>query len=149
MVAIDPIRRLAAGTLVSSLGTGAWYASWALFLTRSVGLAPTQVGLGLTLAAAAGLVAATPLGWLADRIGPREVYAAALAVQGAASLAYLQVHTYAAFLAVAATAELARGGAGGARNSLVVAISDDELGALGTLRSLSHVGWAIGALGGA
>jgi MFS-type transporter involved in bile tolerance (Atg22 family) len=150
MVAIDPIRRLAAGTLVSSLGTGAWYASWALFLTRSVGLSPAQVGLGLTVAGAAGLLAATPLGWLADRVGPREVYAAALAVQGAASFAYLRVEGFGAFLAVASVAELARGGAGGARNALVLSLSpDDELGALGTLRSLSHVGWALGALGGA
>src|SRR4051794_37705480 len=126
MVAIDPIRRLAAGTLVSSLGTGAWYTSWALFLTRSVGLAPAQVGLGLTVAGAVGLLAATPLGWLADRAGPREVYAAALVVQGAASLAYLSVSGFAAFLMVASTAELARGGAGGARNALVVALSDYE-----------------------
>jgi hypothetical protein len=150
MVAIDPIRRLAAGTLVSSLGTGAWYASWALFLTRSVGLSPAQVGLGLTLAGVGGVLASTPLGWLADHIGPREVYAAALAVQGGASFAYLSVSGFAGFLAVACVAELARGGAGGARNALVLSLRrEDELGALGTLRSLSHLGWAIGAFGGA
>ena len=151
MLAIDPLRRLAAGTLVSSLGTGAWYASWALFLTRSVGLSPGQVGIGLTVAGAAGLLAATPLGWLADRTGPREVYAAALAVQGAASLAYLAVGGFTGFLVVATVAELARGGAGGARNALVLSLSrpEQELAALGTLRSMSHVGWAVGALGGA
>src|SRR4051812_42929296 len=146
-----PLRRLALGTLASSIGTGAWYTSWALFLTRSVGLAPATVGLGLTVAGTLGLLATTPLGWLADRAGPREVYAASLAVQAAASLAYLAVGGFAAFLAVACLAEVARGGAGGARNALVLALSprDDELGTLGLLRSVSHVGWAVGALAGA
>jgi MFS family permease len=151
MVALDPLRRLAAGTLVSSIGTGAWYTSWALFLTQSVGLSPVRVGIGLTLAGALGLLAATPIGWLADRAGAREVYAASLAVQGAASLAYLSVSGFAAFLVVAAIAEIARGGAGGARNALVLSLCppERELTALATLRSVSHVGWALGALAGA
>jgi hypothetical protein len=146
-----PLRRLATGTLVSSIGTGAWYTSWALFLTGSVGLASVEVGIGLTVAAALGLLMATPLGWLADRAGAREVYAALLAAQGAAALAYLFVVGFAAFLVVAAVAETARSGAGGARNALVVALSggDDELGALSALRAVSHVGWAVGAVGGA
>jgi hypothetical protein len=151
MVAIGPLRRLAAGTLVSSVGTGAWYASWALFLTRSVGLAPAQVGLGLTLAGGLGLLAAAPLGRLADLAGAREVYAGVLLVQAAAQLAYVGVHSFPGFLVVACAAEIARGGAGGARNALVLSVSprDDALGAMGTMRSMSHVGWALGALGGA
>ena len=146
-----PLRRLAAGTLASSVGTGAWYTSWALFLTRSVGLSPAAVGVGLTLAGALGLLAATPLGWLADRVGAREVYAALLALQGIAALGYLAVGAFPAFVAVACLSEVARAGAGGARNALVIALCGgrDELGALGALRSLSHVGWALGAALGA
>ena len=81
----------AAGTLASSIGTGAWYTSWALFLTRSVGLTPAEVGVGLTVAGGMGLLAATPLGRLADRVGAREVYGGLLAVQAVAALAYLGV----------------------------------------------------------
>ena len=33
------LRPLALGTLVSALGNGAWYASWALFLIRVLGAA--------------------------------------------------------------------------------------------------------------
>lgn len=90
MVPAGPLRRLAAGTLVSAVGNGAWYTSWALFLTRSVGLSPAQVGLGMTVAGIVGVLSATPLGRLADR-----------------------------------------------------------LAVLGALRSISHVGWAIGAVAGA
>src|SRR5215216_3650042 len=68
---VPPLRRLAAGTLLSAVGNGAWYTSWALFLTRSVGLSPAQVGLGMTIAGAVGLLSATPVGWLADRLGAR------------------------------------------------------------------------------
>ena len=39
-----PVRRLTWATLITSLGNGAWYTCWALFLTRSVGLSPARVG---------------------------------------------------------------------------------------------------------
>src|ERR671939_2168251 len=112
-----PLRRLAAGTLASAVGNGAWYTSWALFLTRSVGLQPAQVGAGMTVAGLAGLLAATPLGWLADRLGAREVYAALLVAQAAAALAYLAVSGFAAFVVVACVAQAGSAG-GGARNAL-------------------------------
>jgi MFS transporter len=146
-----PLRRLAAGTLASAVGNGAWYTGWALFLTRSVGLTPAQVGVGMTIAGAAGLLAATPLGRLADRLGAREVYAALLLAQAAASLAYVAVASFAAFVAVACLAQAA-GAGGGARNALVLGLTDreeDRLATLGALRSISHVGWALGALAGA
>jgi hypothetical protein len=142
-----PLRRIAAGTLVSAVGNGAWYASWALFLTRSVGLSPAQVGVGMTVAGGAGLACATPIGRLADRLGAREVYAALLAVQALAAFAYLAVSGMAAFVAVACVAEAARSG-GGARNALVLGLCErheERLAALGSLRSISHVGWAVGA----
>jgi hypothetical protein len=148
---VPPLRRIGTGTFLSAIGSGAWYTSWALFLTRSVGLSPAQVGLGMTVAGGVGLLCATPLGWLADRVGAREVYVALLAVQGAVSLAYLAVGGAAAFVLVACVAEAARA-SGGARNALVLGLcerEDDRLAALGALRSVSHFGWALGAVAGA
>src|SRR6185503_10458051 len=145
---VTPLRRLATGTLLSAIGNGAWYTSWALFLTRSVGMSPGELGLGLTIAGGVGLLSATPLGWLADRLGAPEVYASLLAVQGVAALAYLAVGGFPAFVLVACVAEAARAG-GGARNALVIGLAEDRLAALGSLRSISHVGWAIGAVVGA
>ena len=145
------LARLGAGTFVSAVGNGAWYTSWALFLTRSVGLSPAQVGLGMTVAGVVGLLSATPIGWLADRLGAREVFATLLVVQGAAALAYLAVDGLAAFVGTACVAEAARSG-NGARNALVLGLTpreQDRLAALGSLRSISHFGWAIGAVAGA
>jgi MFS family permease len=146
-----PLRRLAAGTLISAVGNGAWYTSWALFLTRSVGLSPAQVGVGMTIAGVVGLVAATPIGWLADRVGAREVYAVLLAIQGVTALAYLGVDGPWAFVPVACVAEAARS-SGGARSALVLGLcerEEDRLAALGSMRSISHFGWAVGAVVGA
>ncbi|MGZ4244127.1 MAG: MFS transporter [Solirubrobacteraceae bacterium] len=147
-----PLRRLAVGTLVSAIGNGAWFTSWAVFLTRSVGLSPVQVGLGMTVTAILG-VALTPMfGWLGDRAGARETFAAQLIAQGAAALAFLAVHGIAAFLIVASLSQIASSGTGGPRNALVLGLSEPvhKLEVLSRLRAISHVGWAVGAmLGGA
>jgi MFS family permease len=146
-----PLRRIASGTLVSAIGNGAWFTSWALFLTKSVGLSPAQVGVGMTLAAALGVALTPALGWLGDRAGARETFAAQLGVQGIAALAYVLVHGMAVFLVVAAVAQIAGSGTGGPRNALVLELSDgrEKLEILSRLRAISHVGWALGAaLGG-
>src|SRR3954453_11626314 len=108
-----PLRRLAAGTLVSAIGNGAWYTSWALFLTHSVGLSPAQVGIGMTVAGILGVVFTVPLGWLGGRGGAREPFAVQLAVQGAAALGYAITHGLTMFLAVAAVSQIAASGTGG------------------------------------
>jgi predicted MFS family arabinose efflux permease len=148
--AAGPLRRLAGGTLISAIGNGAWYTSWALFLTHSVGLSPAQVGIGMTIAGILGVVVTAPMGWLADRLGARETFAIQLAVQGVAALAYAVTHGVAMFVLVAAVSQIAGSGTGGPRNALVLALSNDSerLEVLGRLRAISHVGWAVGALVG-
>lgn len=150
MVAQGPLSRLAAGTLISAIGNGAWYTSWAIFLTRWIGLSPAAVGLGMTVAGACGVAAATPLGWVADRVGAREMFAGLLALQGLSSGAYVLVHGTPSFLIVSCLAQVAGSGTGGPRNALVLGLCgrDDRLEALGRLRAISHIGWALGAIAG-
>jgi len=145
-----PLRRMAAGTLVSAVGNGAWYTSWAIFLTRHVGLSPGEVGIGMTVAGACGVAAATPLGWVADRLGAREMFAVLLVIQGVAAGAYGIVGNMASFLLVTCIEQVASSGSGGPRNALVLGLSDgaQRLEALGRLRAISHVGWALGAIAG-
>jgi MFS family permease len=147
-----PLRRLACGTLVSSVGNGAWFTSWAVFLTRSVGLSPGEVGIGMTVAAVLGTALTPVFGWLGDRAGARETFAAQLMAQGATGLAFLAVHGMALFLVVAALAQIASSGTGGPRSALVLGLSEParKVEVLSRLRAISHVGWAVGAiLGGA
>lgn len=143
--------RLNWGILLSNLGNGAWYTSWALFLTRAKGLSPGEVGLGMALAGACGMLAATPLGQLGDRLGPRETLIALLLTQAAGMLAYLAIGGFPTFLAAACVTSAAGQGSGGVRAALVVALTrpDDRLDALARLRVYNHVGAAAGAaLGG-
>jgi len=135
---------------VTSVGNGAWYTSWAVFLTGSVGLSPAEVGLGMTLAGGVGILAATPLGHLADRLGPREVFGVLQLARAAACLAYLAVDGPVAFALVACLGGAA-GASGGARNALVCALTTEEerMEVLGAIRSLNHLGWAAGAAVGA
>jgi hypothetical protein len=150
VVAQGPSRRLAAGTLISAIGNGAWYTSWAIFLTRWIGLSPAAVGLGMTIAGACGVAAATPMGWVADRVGPREMFAALLVLQGLSAGAYMLVHGMASFLIVSCLAQAAGSGTGGPRNALVLGLTKPEarLEVLGRLRAISHIGWALGAIAG-
>ncbi len=145
-----PLRELGVGTLVSAVGNGAWYTSWALFLTQSAGLSPEQVGVGMTVAGALGVVCAPTLGWLGDRVGARETFAAQLALQAATSLAFVLVHGLAVFLLVAGASQIASSGSGGPRNALVLGLADrsEKLKVLGQLRAVSHIGWALGAVVG-
>lgn len=152
-----PVRRLAAGTLISAVGNGAWYTSWAIFLTHQVGLSPAEVGVGMTVAGLCGVLAATPIGWIADRLGAREMFAWLLLAQGATAGAYGLVHGLATFLIVACLGQVASSGTGGPRNALVLGLSGEgegegagagRLEVLGQLRAISHIGWALGAIVG-
>src|SRR6266536_1014201 len=95
------VRRLMWATLITSFGNGAWYTCWALFLTRTVGLSPARVGIGITIAGAIGLLASAPLGMLADRLGTAAVLVPLSLLQAAGFVAYLAVRDFWAFLPVA------------------------------------------------
>ncbi|MCW3842064.1 hypothetical protein ONA70_18355 [Micromonospora yasonensis] len=68
-----PARTLALAQLANSIGDGAFLVTSALYFTQVVGLSPGQVGLGLSLAWAAGLLAGVPAGHAADRRDARTV----------------------------------------------------------------------------
>jgi MFS family permease len=145
------MKRVAAATLISSTGSGAWFTCWALFLVRSVGLASAQIGAGLAIAGTLSVLAATPLGRLADRLGPRELTVALNALAACAFASYALVGSFAAFLAVACVTECSVRGSGGVRAALVLGLAGPErrMQAMASLRVTSHVGYALGAVAGA
>jgi hypothetical protein len=132
--------------LVSNLGNGAWFTCWAIFLTRV--LPPAQVGVGMAVAAGLGLVLATPLGHVADRLGPRETLVAMLLVQAGGMLAYLAASGFAVLLAAACATTAMSQASGGVRGALVVGLAGpaERLHAMARLRVYNHVGAALGAL---
>ncbi|MET7878639.1 MFS transporter [Micromonospora profundi] len=146
-----PARTLTLGTLVKTIGRGLWLVSSALFLTRSVGLSPTQVGIGLTISALVGVLASAPSGYLADRVGPRGMQVGALVAAGTLTTGLIAVRSFPAFLVVGAATALADAVERGARGALIAGTvpADQRVQTRAYLRATTNVGISVGAvLGG-
>jgi MFS family permease len=86
--------------LVDAIGTGLYIAGFAVFFTRSAGMTTVEVGIGFTVASACGLVTMTPIGMLADRIGPRAASIMLHYWRGVGFIAFAFVHDFVTFLVV-------------------------------------------------
>ena len=142
-----PLRPLAAATFVNTFGNGLFFAGSVLFLTRSVGLTAGQVGVGLTVAGALGLLAGVPAGHLADRRGAREVLVLLMYGEAAAMTLLVLVHSFATFLLVASTYTVLDRAASGVRQGVVAAAfpAAERVRGRAYLRSVTNLGLAIGA----
>ncbi|MFG1873009.1 MFS transporter [Micromonospora arborensis] len=141
------LRTLSLATFANTVGLGLWVTGAALYLTRSVGLSPTEVGLGLTIAGLVGLTASVPLGGLADRRDPRTLRAVLQLAQAAVAAAYLLVGSFPTFLLVASLDALLASGNLAVRAALVAAVGGPEgrVHAFATLRAVANLGVAVGA----
>ncbi|QEV22153.1 MFS transporter [Streptomyces alboniger] len=129
------------------IGKGLFMAGAALFFTRSVGIPVAQVGLALGAAALIGLVAGIPVGHLADRRGPREVYRIAVVVQALAVAALVFVHTFPWLIAAMCVAELANSAGTAARGPLTRAVgAPNPTHYRSYLRALNNIAAGCGAL---
>ena len=138
-------RSMTAATFVNTIGNGMYMTVMIMYFTRSVGLAAGQVGLGLTVAGLAGLVAAVPVGHLADRRGPREVYVALSVVSAFVMVGFTVVHSFWPFLAVATVENLAASSSRAARGAMIARAGGDSPAAFRAyLRSVTNVGISLG-----
>src|SRR4051794_27349221 len=110
---------LIAATFVNAFGNGAYLTTGVLFLTRIAGLSPTAMSAGLSIGAAAGMVSMTPLGYVADRYGPKRLLIGAMLVLSAAYAALLTIHTLPAFAALSCVIAVATALTKGANGALV------------------------------
>ncbi|MFD4204986.1 MFS transporter [Micromonospora tulbaghiae] len=143
-----PSRTLAVSTLVNTVGRGTWLTASALFLTRSVGLSVTQVGVALTLTALVSLVASTPMGYLADRLGPRGLQMAALLASAGCTAALVGVRSFTGFLVVGVLMAVADAGTRGARGALIAGAvpPDQRVRTRAYLRAVTNVGISVGTV---
>lgn len=141
-------RILTFATLIQTIGRGVWLTASALFLTRSVGLSIAQVGFGLTLIALVSLAASTPMGYLADRYGPRGIQIAALIASGMFTAALTMVRSFPSFLAVAICSAVADAALRGSRGAIIAGSvpADQRVRTRAYLRSTTNLGIAIGAM---
>lgn len=146
------LRQLVALTTVIAVGRGIFYTVSALFLTRVVDLSLGEVGIGLTLAGAAGVVAALVGGAAADRFGSVRTLTLTVALQGAVLAVYPWVPDFATFVLAAGVLSAAFQASSAARGA-IVAVAFAGAGrvvARARMRVATNLGISFGAvLGGA
>jgi hypothetical protein len=143
----SPKRAFAAATFINQIGKGLFISGAALFFTRSVGLPVAQVGFALGAAALIGLAAGIPVGHLADRRGPREVFRLAIVVQALAVAALVVVRSVPSLIAVLCVAELATAAGQAARGPLTRALgAPNPTRYRSYLRALNNIALGCGAL---
>jgi hypothetical protein len=87
--------------LINVYGTGLIFTALTLYAIRVVHLTAARTGLAMTIAGLVSLLATMPIGRLADRRGPRDVYRVTLFAWGAAAAAYVFLaHSFVSFLIV-------------------------------------------------
>ncbi|WP_291417364.1 MFS transporter [Actinophytocola sp.] len=146
-----PVGTIYLASLVLSFGKGAWFTCCALFFIRSVGLSPAEFGIGITTAGLVGMFAGGPFGYLADRLGTREVLIALQAVEGVAVLCYLFVSDFWTVVAVTCVMVAAERSVPGIRIAVISGLCNDEerLDAISTTRVMTQAGIVVGAAFGA
>lgn len=142
------VRRLAVLTVVQSLGMGVFVTSGVIFFTRVIGLPPTQVGLGLSVAGICGLLGTVPIGKLADRFGPRLLLGVGYLALTALFMLYSAVRDLASFIVVASLISVAETSSSPLRMTLTRAClpDDEQVRAGAQLRGLFNVGFMLGAV---
>lgn len=140
------VRRLVAATLVNTFGNGVYAAVGALYLTRVAGLSVGQVGIGLTIAGLVGLIASTPLGVAADRLGPKRAYVVFLLLQAITMTALTQIRSFPLYVGIAALTAIADSGQRGAKGALIAGLvpSDQRVRTRAILRVTTNIGMGVG-----
>ncbi|GAA2151743.1 MFS transporter [Kitasatospora kazusensis] len=143
----DPIvRRLAAITLVNTLGNGLMMTLSALFFTQMLGFGVAQVGVGLTAAGLCGVLAGIPAGWAADRWGSKPVLVVLVAAEAAGTVGYVLVHRFTAFVLLACVVTALDRGSSAVRNALYAEVlpADRRVAGRAYLRVVTNVGMGVG-----
>ncbi|MFI7221285.1 MFS transporter [Micromonospora maritima] len=140
-----PGRVLFVTMLTNMVGTGMYLTASAIYFVTYVGMSPIRVGLGLTIGGLIGLLAGIPVGRLADRRGPREVFIATLAAEAVATGLLLLIHEYWQFIALVTAAGLAATASSAARGPLIRAVGGERPAELRAyLRSANNLGITVG-----
>ncbi|MYT33687.1 MULTISPECIES: MFS transporter [unclassified Streptomyces] len=141
------VRLLGIAVFFNLLGRGAFMASSALYFTKFAGVTPGQLGVGLTIAGATGLLSGVPFGHLADRRGQRDVAAVLLILSALAAVCFLVVDGFVQFTAVAVVFTFIERGAYAARQAVLSTLTagEDATLARAQIRTIGNLGVAIGS----
>lgn len=141
-------RVFALSTFVESIGAGAFLSVSTVYLVRVIGLSADLVGVGLSTAGTAGLLASLPLGTVADRFPPRKLLIALTVAFSALLCVYTQVRSFPVFLPIMCLTAVCQSGIGPARGAITadLAFGKERIRIASYLRSATNLGLVLGAL---
>jgi MFS family permease len=145
-----PVRVLAVSGLARTTGFGAMVSVAVLYFTRAVDIPAERVGLGMTVAAACGMVASVLAGRAADRFGARDTAILLVTVQGVAVSCYALVGGFLPFVIAVSVVISCHSSAEAARGALVAGVvaPDRRVVTRALLHSVTNVGVSLGAVAG-
>jgi MFS family permease len=134
--------------LAGSIGTGLFLTGSVLYYTRVVGLSDVQVGIGLSLAAAFGMLTSVPIGLLADRWGPRQVMVVLYLWRAAGYTVLALVHGFWLFLVVICLVTVADRAGPPCSQALIGTLfrRQERVRTMAYLRAVKNIGFSVGAL---
>lgn len=141
-------RRLLVASFVDALGTGLFLPLSVIYLTRIVGLSPTQIGVGLAIAGFIAVPATSVSGALVDRWDARVVVLGCFAASAIGFLAYIAVGSFSSFVVVAIVIQLASRMERPATAMLVIGIASgrERVGTLAWQQTFRNLGYGVGGL---
>jgi MFS family permease len=141
-------RTLAIGAGIDSLGTGMFFASFALYFVGVVGIAANQVALATTLAGAVALLAPVPVGRLADRLGTGRFYVALLLLRGLGYGCFAFTSDFKGFLLLTVLLTAADRSSSPIQQAVVTALisGQDRTRTMASIRAVRNIGLTVGFL---
>ncbi|OBA88870.1 MFS transporter [Mycobacteriaceae bacterium 1482268.1] len=141
-------RTLAIGAGIDSLGTGMFFASFALYFVGVVGIGANQVALSATIAGAIALLAPVPLGRLADRLGPGRFYVVLLLLRGLGYGCFAFVSDFKGFLVLTVILTAADRASSPIQQAVVTALigGRDRTRTMASIRAVRNIGLTVGFL---
>ena len=140
-------RRLSLQSILYATGQGVFLTGSAVFFTQIVGLSAAQVGLGLTIAGVVTFAFAVPLGKLADRIGPKRIWAIGSFCQASLYFAWPWIEGLGAYIAMRSCSSWSgRRLAGRGAYTLDVFPHEERVRSQAFMRAALNIGFTVGAL---
>lgn len=139
--------RLSVQSFLFAMGDGAFMAGSAVFFTVIVGLTPTQVGIGLTIAGIASFAGAVPAGKIVDRFGPKRMWAVSSAMQASLFCLWPFIDSFGKYVAMAIAMEIAGtlGGAAHGAYTIDVLPTNERVKSRAYMYSALNAGFTVGS----
>ena len=141
-------RKLSLQSVLFAVGEGVFLTGSAVFFTQIVGLSAGQVGIGLTVAGLVSFALAVPLGKLADRVGPKRMWALGAFAGAALYAVWPLIHGFAAYLVMMVVLELVgtAGWSGRGAYTIDVFPREERVRSQAFMRAALNIGFTFGAL---